>query len=77
MPYHALTGPERGTYNARRRLLERLGHHLRFAAVERERCRTLADKQSGRISESSFVIVPTLSFSSRVLTLLFQPFDLI
>jgi len=53
VPYHALSGPERETFNARQALLEHLGHLLRCAAVARERHRTLADAQAGRISEQS------------------------
>lgn len=51
MPYHALTGPERDIFNARRTLLEHLGYHLRCAAVECERRRTLANEESGIFSE--------------------------
>jgi len=51
VPYHALTGPERETFNARRAFLEHLGHLLRSAAVACERHRTLVDEQAGRFSE--------------------------
>jgi len=65
VPYHALTGAERETYNARRRLLECLGRHLRHAAVERQRCRMLADKHAATTGASvlhSFLHRSTFSF---------------
>jgi len=53
VPYHALTGPERDTFNERRALLEHLSFLLRAAAVERERRRAFADEHSGRTSKHS------------------------
>jgi len=56
VPYHSLTGTERETFNARRALLEHLGHLLRSAAVAREHRRALADEQAGKLSEHWFII---------------------
>ena len=68
MPYHALTGPERETFNARRTILEHLGHLLRSAAVACERHRTLADEQAGKISKQSICCCTGIILSHCCLT---------
>jgi len=78
MPYHALTDPERDVFNARRALLEHLGHLVRSAAARHDRHRMLTDEQSAAFSESYILTVHFLHslemFASRLTLVLFQAF---
>jgi ankyrin repeat protein len=57
VPYHALTGSERETFNARHKLLEHIGHRLRQQAIEQERQRLLEEEKAGKLSRN-----PSASF---------------